>query len=141
MKKAAGILTSLMLVMILLSSTIGISMYRHICGASGKIESSVVNDFGCCSSEENDGCTTPVQSSGFALSHNCCSLSLSYLKTDFISVINEVTANWISVQVATLPFSVDKIYTAENKTEFLFETYTSPPSGRDILVQKQSFLI
>lgn len=142
MKKAAGILTSLMLVMILLSSTIGISMYQHICGASGKIESSVINDFGCCSSdEEDDGCATPVQSHETAFSHGCCSLSLSFLKTDFISVIKEISADWIFVPVATLPFLVNKLYAAENKADFLFETDTSPPSGWEILLNKQSFLI
>lgn len=117
-------------------------MYKHICGASGIIESSVVNDFGCCGSEgDEDGCEMPLQSHKTSISHNCCSLSLSFLKTDLISVIKEVTTNWIYVPVATLPFSVNKLFTAENNSDILFETDTSPPSGWEILVNKQSFLI
>ncbi|MGI8891855.1 MAG: hypothetical protein ACR2GN_00205 [Bacteroidia bacterium] len=140
MNKASVLLTSLFLIVTLLTSTIGISMYQHICNAGGKIERSFSNDFGCCGTEDDDGCMAPV-SATTTFAQNCCSLALNYLKTDLISVIKEVTADWNYVPVATLPFSNHTFITAENKAVWLFENDTSPPSGRDILVQIQSFLI
>jgi hypothetical protein len=134
-------LTSFLLMVTLLSSTIGISMYQHICSVSGRVESSMLNDFGCCgSSEDEDGCIAPVSTTA-AFEHGCCSLALNYLKTDLISVIKEVTANWIKIPVAELPYNYFTSLLTETKINFLFESDTSPPSGRDILVHKQSFLI
>ena len=115
--------------LILLVSTLQFSIYKMDCLMSGNTQVSLV-DFEDCNENKNNGCS---------LSQKCCDFKDITFNFDYDSNIHFESIKLINSVFLLNEIFIDLSKPVFAKTDFVFYTNLSPPSGYELLKVVQVF--
>ncbi len=123
----------------MLGSSVGISIYRHVCSTSGIIEMGLGDEDHCCGPMNETHSLYTSNSLTFEAS--CCEFQVTHINLPVVSIVNPILELSATLFIAQLPLALITEPEQSFSQLYVFYDHGPPLPGIDLNIIHSVFLI